>query len=634
MAGTRQNLVSRSRTLALVLTLVAVAAAPAAAAPPPDRPINLRTSDLYVSGLVVADGNSPASVGDGDGFAECGETVELSLTFTSISKTISDAYVEVEALGDAVTLSGATTASLPAMSPGSSASAGGTFVVVIDPTVTEYEWLTLVVWVVPPDGEVFESHRHITVSCGVSGSATVSPPIVFPLLGPKSFSNAGWLLTSRPLIHEGVDAYGNKMTPVVAAANGVVVSVNWANDPAHRPPIVCCALAVRHDSGWESWYSHLNNDTPGTDDGLGWGIAPGIDVGTRVVAGQLLGWVGDSGNAETTSPHLHFELHPPNGIPSNPYNYMFNSVAAIAVPCTVGEMACRIAGSDRFDTSARISAAAFPEGADTVFVATGRNFPDALAGAAVAARLDAPILLVDTSAIPPSVATELTRLGPSTIVILGGEGAVTPGVATALEAYGSVVRISGDNRYSTAAAISSYGFPDGSDTVFLATGGDFVDALGGAPAAAAADAPILLVESDMIPAAIADEIVRLGASNLVLLGGNTAVTDDVEAALGTYGTVTRLSGNDRYATAAAISAYAFPDGADGAFVAVGTAFPDALAAAAAAAHLGVPLLVVMGGSVPSVVNDEIVRLGPSAITVIGGPSAVSLTVQGRLSNLL
>jgi hypothetical protein len=80
----------------------------------------------------------------------------------------------------------------------------------------------------------------------------------------------------------------------------------------------CCALALRHDDGWESWYIHLNNDTPGTDDGLGYGIVDGLESGSHVTAGQLIGWVGDSGNAEWAGSHLHFELHDPAGTVVNP----------------------------------------------------------------------------------------------------------------------------------------------------------------------------------------------------------------------------------------------------------------------------------------------------------------------------
>jgi hypothetical protein len=111
----------------------------------------------------------------------------------------------------------------------------------------------------------------------------------------------------------------DKMTPVVAAADGVVVLVNWTSDPGMNPSR-CCSLVIRHDDGWESWYIHLDNDTTGTDDGKGWGIKRAIKPGVRVTAGQHIAWVGDSGNAESTDPHLHFELHDPSGMVVNPYS--------------------------------------------------------------------------------------------------------------------------------------------------------------------------------------------------------------------------------------------------------------------------------------------------------------------------
>ncbi len=104
--------------------------------------------------------------------------------------------------------------------------------------------------------------------------------------------------------HHGVDLMAPKMTQVYAAADGVVVEMD-TNRLSGR------FLEVEHGEGWSTRYLHLNNDTPGTDDGdAGWDltIAPGIDVGTRVAAGQLIAWVGDSGNAEWTGSHTHFEV--------------------------------------------------------------------------------------------------------------------------------------------------------------------------------------------------------------------------------------------------------------------------------------------------------------------------------------
>ncbi len=108
--------------------------------------------------------------------------------------------------------------------------------------------------------------------------------------------------------HKGIDLAAPRLTPVLAINDGVVTRINRSS----------VSVFLRHDDGWSSWYLHLNNDTYMTDDGLGRGVAPGLEVGDRVVAGQVIGWVGDSGNAETTPPHLHFELRTPWGEPIDP----------------------------------------------------------------------------------------------------------------------------------------------------------------------------------------------------------------------------------------------------------------------------------------------------------------------------
>ncbi len=103
--------------------------------------------------------------------------------------------------------------------------------------------------------------------------------------------------------HKGADVAGPKLMPVYAVADGVVSYFGGE----------CCSLAIRHTDGWTSYYIHLNNDSLWADDGLGWGIAPDLALGTAVERGQLIGWNGDSGNAETTVPHVHFELRRPDG---------------------------------------------------------------------------------------------------------------------------------------------------------------------------------------------------------------------------------------------------------------------------------------------------------------------------------
>jgi len=146
-------------------------------------------------------------------------------------------------------------------------------------------------------------------------------PMVFPVCGPVQWSDT--FLASRDggaRQHQGQDLMAPKMREAVAAFDGVVA--------LHRPRVAGGHfwLVLTGDNGWTATYLHLNNDTPGTDDGLGgdrYAFAPGIETGVRVRAGELLGWVGDSGNAEDTAPHLHFELAPTaTRVPVNPAQYL------------------------------------------------------------------------------------------------------------------------------------------------------------------------------------------------------------------------------------------------------------------------------------------------------------------------
>ncbi len=117
----------------------------------------------------------------------------------------------------------------------------------------------------------------------------------------------------------------------------------------------------------------------------------------------------------------------------------------------------RLAGADRYATAAAISKATFAPGVELVYVATGANFPDALAGAAAAGKTGSPVLLVGANAIPSATATELSRLKPGRIVVLGASGVVFDSVVAALKGYttGTVTRLAGLDRFATSAAISA-----------------------------------------------------------------------------------------------------------------------------------------------------------------------------------
>lgn len=293
-------------------------------------------------------------------------------------------------------------------------------------------------------------------------------------------------------------------------------------------------------------------------------------------------------------------------------------------------------GSNRYETAAAVSEDAFAPPAPVAYVATGANYPDALAAGAAAGYQGGPVVLVERNRLPTLATTELERLDPHRIVIVGGTAVVSDYVASLVgrfHAGGGVTRLAGADRYATAAAISN-AFAPGVPTAYVASGRNWPDALAAVPHAARAGAPILLTLPNELPGSTRSALTRLRPGRIIVLGGTGAISAGVASALDAYDTgggVRRLAGADRYATAAAISAFHHPTGAPLAYVATGENFPDALAAGPAAAIRGATSLLVRGGGVPGPSANELERLNPRRIIVLGGPVVIGQSVFNAMA---
>ena len=179
------------------------------------------------------------------------------------------------------------------------------------PATTVPEELESAPVVVPPPSP----SGNVLAAAGVSDVGAVRP-IVFPVAGPVRYGNDfGVCRDGCARQHKGVDIIGDRLQPLVAMREGVV-------DRLLEHPTAGFGVVIRDAEGWEYHQYHMNNDTPGTDDGLdagAWRFADGIIVGARVTAGQLIGWMGDSGNSEGSVPHTHVEIHTPTGDAINPF---------------------------------------------------------------------------------------------------------------------------------------------------------------------------------------------------------------------------------------------------------------------------------------------------------------------------
>ncbi len=294
----------------------------------------------------------------------------------------------------------------------------------------------------------------------------------------------------------------------------------------------------------------------------------------------------------------------------------------------------RIAGADRYATAAAVAADAFEPGVGVAYVATGAAFPDALAAAAVAGGVRAPVLLVTATGIPAATAAQLSRLQPGRIVVVGGPSVVSDGVLNALSGYstGGAQRVAGADRFATAAALSAASFPGGAPMVYLTTGLGFADAVSAAPAAARDGGPVLLTRPDSLPPETRAELTRLAPAGVIIVGGPSVVNDGIVAQIAAAvpgAAIQRLAGTDRYATSAAVAA-TFNMGVRAVYAATGLNFPDALAAAAAAGASGSPIVLTAPGSLPPGIRDQIIRLDPARAVITGGTSVVSSATEAAI----
>jgi putative cell wall-binding protein len=304
--------------------------------------------------------------------------------------------------------------------------------------------------------------------------------------------------------------------------------------------------------------------------------------------------------------------------------------------------AVSVAGSNRYATSVEASKLSFPNGADTIVIATGENWPDALGGAALAGTVDGPVLLTTPGAIPSVVMGEIVRLGAKEAYILGGTSAVSTSVESVLKVkFGSakVTRLAGSNRYATANAVASKVIDLRGDAfdgkVFVASGDIFADALAAAPISRYKKWPVLLANANgslQVPEKV---------SSAVILGGTSAVSEGYEAAFdGLVGdeNVIRKGGSDRYATAALISAWSIGKGMywEGVGIATGQDFPDALSGGAMlGARRSVMLLTPTAKLMPITRAPlSVNRRSIQTVHFIGGTAVVSQATRNQVMNAI
>jgi putative cell wall-binding protein/chitodextrinase len=303
----------------------------------------------------------------------------------------------------------------------------------------------------------------------------------------------------------------------------------------------------------------------------------------------------------------------------------------------------RLAGADRYATAAAISARGW-QTSDDVILASGENFPDALAGTALAGVKDAPVLLTGKETLNSETLAEIKRLKAQTIYLLGGLGVISPSVEKTLAKDYKVIRLAGGDRYETAARIGELLGTSVFETAVVTTGTNYPDALSIAAFAGQYGLPILFTEKEELNAFTAQALKRWQVQNVILVGGSGVITAHVENIFRNEMklNVTRLSGADRYLTGLEIAkhfaSYSAASGSTGdsatypdAALATGDNYPDALAGAALAAKLKMPILLTGKERVSPEIKAYLQELNPEKLYVFGGRAVITEQVLAEIN---
>ncbi|MHA7139607.1 SpoIID/LytB domain-containing protein [Rossellomorea arthrocnemi] len=294
-----------------------------------------------------------------------------------------------------------------------------------------------------------------------------------------------------------------------------------------------------------------------------------------------------------------------------------------------------LGGDTRYHTSMEIS----QEGWDTshsVVLGRGDKHVDAITGTVLAKKLSSPLLLTQSSELPPIIMEQIKELKASDIYILGGKAAISYDVDKKLTSMGyTVKRIEGSTRYDTSSKVAEE-IKDFSH-VFITSGNEgSPDALSIASFAAENQRPILLTDKDSLSNSVKNVLESSTVKQVTLVGGTSALSDNIEKEIRTLGisNIDRVSGLTRYETSINI-AKKYDFDLENVFFAQGERFIDALPGAVLAATKSAPIVLTEKEQLPPVVKDWVKGLGLRPhVYYLGGEAAISYQAKTDIKNAL
>lgn len=300
----------------------------------------------------------------------------------------------------------------------------------------------------------------------------------------------------------------------------------------------------------------------------------------------------------------------------------------------------RIAGTNRYATSVEVAKATYTGDQKTVVLASGDVYADALVANGIVGMTNRPLVLTAKTSLSPEVEAYLKAVKAEEVLIIGGIGSVSAPVQAKLEAMGiRVARIAGSNRYDTSVKVLDAMIKLNSglkiENVLLASGENFADALVASVPSAIKKQPILLTEAKALSAPVkaAFNNTDYGIENVIVVGGNSSVSDNAVAEIGLTA-VERLSGQNRQLTSMIVANKFFTNGGQ-AVIADGTGFADALSAGQFASKNNAPILLTESKTTVGKDLTEYIKTNKmTQLTIVGGSGSVAKAIADQLETIL
>ena len=306
----------------------------------------------------------------------------------------------------------------------------------------------------------------------------------------------------------------------------------------------------------------------------------------------------------------------------------------------------RIAGRDRYETNLIASQKTFSDARWVVVVSGDRNYTDGIDGigaAPLAGALEAPILLTTRDYLKATAKSELLRLNPEKVYLIGGPGVIAANVENEIKSLlptSQVVRLSGSDRYETNVRVLNELYSQRellSKTALVVNGKSIADAVSASPLVYGSKAPLILTNGSSISQDALGAITLLGINRVIIVGDTGVVSEKVEevlkSKLGTSA-VERVGGKDRYETAYKIALRSlnsdFGFNSNSIAVVSGLSFADALSASFYCGACVFPVLLTKPDTGSYWAKQYLNQFRPAEKNIFGGTGAVSLIAEIQL----